>query len=122
MAESPYKVFVMEHAQHPRHSHVLSNPTHQTSTTDRVCGDSASVTLNVKNGVVTDVGIVVDGCALATAGGSVLADYLVGKTVGEAKLIDHQLIQSLLGIEHPLPARVRCMLLANEVVQQALKA
>jgi len=70
---------------------------------------------------VNNVGIVVDGCALATAGGSVLAEWMVGKTVHEVRSVDHQLIQSLLRLEQVLPTRVRCLLLAKETVQQALK-
>lgn len=117
---SPYKTFVMDHAQHPRHSALLQSPTLANDTTDSVCGDSVSVTLKIEKDVITDVGIAVDGCALSTAGGSVLAEWLIGKRVLDAKSVDHQLIQSLLHIENPLPTRVRCMLLAKEALQQAL--
>lgn len=117
---SPYKEFLMDHAHHPRRSQPLPRATLSSSATDSICGDQVDVTLQINEGIIRDVGIVVEGCALATAGGSVLSEWLIGTRVDDARSIDHQLIESLLHIESPLPSRVRCMVLASDTVKRML--
>ncbi len=121
MTQPLYSQAVIDHARHPSRTAPLVNPTHQTETVNRSCGDRVSLTLRVTADRIADVGAVSEGCALTTAGGSLLADYLVGKNITDVQSLTEEAILTLAGDISPSPSRRQCLLLAHQALQQALK-
>ena len=121
MSHDLYREILIDHYSHPRHTTVLASPTHQGDTANRSCGDRVQIQLTVVNDVIEQVGIQTEGCALAVAGGSVLAEQLFGKKLSDVKTIDEQRIFQSLGGITPGPARARCATLALEALRSVLR-
>lgn len=120
MKHELYREVLLDHYRNPRKNALLANATHEADTANQSCGDRARVTLVARDGQVEDVGIVVDGCALAVAGGSVLAESVMGSSIADVRKIDVAEILALLGNVAPSPTRVRCATLALEALRSAI--
>lgn len=113
---------IIDHARHPRYTAPVSQPTHQAETVNRSCGDEVAVTMRVQGDRITDVGVVTEGCALTIAGGSLLAEHLIGQSLAEVWTIDESTILHLAGDSTPSPSRRQCLLLGYRTLRQALSA
>lgn len=120
MAHALYREILLDHYRNPRHAQRLPHPTHHADTANRSCGDRVQVQLTVVNDVVEDVGILTEGCALAVAGGSVLAEAIVDVNLDAARAIDDQQIFKLLGGIAPSPSRAQCATLALKALKDSL--
>lgn len=115
-----YTETILDHFQHPHHAGELPRPTVKVTEHNPLCGDSISLSLIIKNGVVKDAGFVGSGCAISQAAMSLLADEICGKKISVLKKLTPAKIYSLLGA--PIsPARVKCALLGLAALQKALK-
>ena len=70
---------------------------------------------------VVDVRFNGSGCAISQASASMLTDVILDKTLDELALISKEDILALLGIEIS-PARMKCALLAWEVLRKGILA
>lgn len=111
---SLYKKFLMDHAQHPRYAALLNSSTHSTQHIDRVCGDQVQVTVIVNDDRISDIGIQVDGCALAVAAGSVFAEWSIGKSISDVMQVSELGIADLLQLDEIPASRRSCVLLAHQ--------
>ena len=115
-----YTETILDHYQHPHHAGELSNPTVKVAEDNPLCGDKISLELQIKNGVVTEVGFMGTGCAISQAAMSLLADEMVGKKISNLKKLTPAKMYNLLHI--PIsPGRVKCALLGFTTLQKALK-
>ena len=74
-----YADLVFDHFEHPRHQGFLDTPTHVGVYTDPDTRDNIWLQLDMPGPYVLDAKWSGSGSALATAGASMLIDYLIGK-------------------------------------------
>ena len=98
---------------------------------------ACKLSLNVKDGVIEDAGVIGTGCAISQASASLMIDLVKGRTVEDAhrlislyfqmikgkitpeELDDLEDVAALQGIAH-VPARVKCAVLAWHTLEEAL--
>jgi nitrogen fixation NifU-like protein len=71
------------------------------------CGDVVRITIRVKNGVIEDIRFRVYGCAVVIACGSMVTEWVKGKSVAEAK--DVSIDEVALRCGHMNPAKKKCI-------------
>jgi nitrogen fixation NifU-like protein len=111
---------VSDHARHPRRVGSCALCTHAGDATNASCGDRLRLELHVQDGRISDASIQANGCVISTASSSLLAEWLIGKTVDEAKAADEARIQELLGIPVGI-TRAKCANLPLRALHEALK-
>ncbi len=115
-----YRDIVLDHWRMPRHAALIDGANHQATILNEQCGDQAAVALKIDEGKIRDVSIVVDGCALATASGSVLAEHLIGESIDNLKKLTDADIRHWLGGIDAITARINCIQLALITAKRAV--
>ena len=110
---------ILDHYHHPKNHGALDAPTHQATSSNLSCGDSLSVDIAVKNGIIEAIGWDGTGCALSQASASIISEHVLGKTTEETRNISKETLLSLLGIS-PSPTRLKCTLLSIDTIHRAL--
>jgi len=130
-----YEEMILDHNRNPRnfmreppganrHAHGF-NP---------VCNDEFSVHLQVRDGVIEDVGFDGAGCAISTASASLMTEAVKGKTEQQARELFrsmHNLLTdkapagelgklAVLGGVHEFPMRIKCATLPWHTLRAAL--
>ena len=82
-----YQEVIMDHNRRPRNSQVLEDADMKAEGYNPLCGDEIALYLNVRGGIIEDVGIQVSGCAISKASASMMTEGIKGKTVEEAERI-----------------------------------
>jgi len=83
------------------------------------CGDTMQISFKVKDGRLSKIKFVTDGCASSIAAGSMAAELANGRRVEEAAEISQQIILDALD---GLPEEsVHCALLASNTLKEAVK-
>jgi len=83
------------------------------------CGDTMQISFKVKDGTLSKIKFMTDGCASSIAAGSMTTELAQGKTVEEAAEISQQMILNALD---GLPEEsVHCALLASNILKEAIK-
>lgn len=132
-----YQEVVIDHGRRPRNFRVLTPVTHHAEGFNPLCGDRLSLSLNVVNNVIQDVGFQGSGCAISTASASLMTEHLKGKTLAEAEAVFRQFhslmtedgkagedklgkLTVLSGVRE-FPTRVKCATLAWHTLHAALE-
>jgi nitrogen fixation NifU-like protein len=95
--ESMYQEIILEHYRRPLHAGLREPFDAQVEHVNPTCGDE--VTLRVKLDASGDEPVVADvsydslGCSISQASTSVMADSIIGKTVGEAMAISEEFLR-----------------------------
>ena len=131
--ESMYQEIILEHYRRPLHAGLREPFDAQVQHINPTCGDEVTLRVTLKDAggepVLADVSYETLGCSISQASASVMADMIIGKTVGEAMDISEaflKLMQSR-GDAEPdedvlgdavafegvskYPARIKCALL-----------
>jgi nitrogen fixation protein NifU and related proteins len=131
--ESMYQEIILEHYRRPLHAGLREPFDAQVQHINPTCGDEVTLRVTLKDAggepVLADVSYDALGCSISQASASVMADMIIGKTVGEAMDISEaflKLMQSR-GDAEPdedtlgdavafegvakYPARIKCALL-----------
>ena len=83
------------------------------------CGDTMQISFKVKDGRLSKIKFMTDGCASSIAAGSMATELAEGKKIEEAVKISQQMILDALG---GLPEEsVHCALLASNTLKEAIK-
>ncbi len=146
--ESLYQEIILDHYRNPHHKGLREPFDAQVHHVNPLCGDEVTLRVALKDAggepAVADVSYDALGCSISQASASVLADMVIGKTVGEAMAVNSaflELMQSqgqaepdedLLGDAVAFegvsryPARIKCALLGwmawKDATAQALAA
>jgi nitrogen fixation protein NifU and related proteins len=141
-----YQEVILDHGKTPRN---FGKPEHVTSESNGhnpLCGDTVTIYLEVKEGIVEDVGFEGRGCAISIASASMMTEVLRGKSVKEIGAMfkrfhhlvtdddadteggfaggfggeDFEKLTVLSGVKE-FPMRVKCATLAWHTMQSALK-
>jgi nitrogen fixation NifU-like protein len=87
--------------------------------TNPFCGDEITIELLIEDDRVADIAFSGQGCAISQATASMMAEEILGKSLGELKTWDKERVLDLVGI--PLgPVRLKCALLPLKVMKAAV--
>lgn len=114
-----YRQYILEHYKSPRNFGELDPFDVKYADNNPLCGDEVSMTLRVRDGVVTDVRFTGRGCAISQASTSILTENIKGKTVDELRQVGPAQVIEELGVDVS-PARRKCALLGLKVLQGGL--
>jgi len=79
-----YEEVILDHNKNPRNFNKIPEAcSHSAHGNNPLCGDSFTVYLTVKDGVVEDVGFEGSGCAISKASTSLMLESIKGKTLEE---------------------------------------
>ncbi|MCY0899533.1 MAG: SUF system NifU family Fe-S cluster assembly protein [Firmicutes bacterium] len=132
--EELYRETILDHNQSPRNRRALAHPTQSAGLMNPTCGDQITLELEVKDGIVTDVGFDGHGCSISMASASMLTEAIRGKSVEDALAVAQHFKAFLTGIPSPVPlgdlealkgvsqfpSRVKCATLAHNALEKAL--
>lgn len=88
---------VLDHFRNPRNSGELSNATHRAEVTNPVCGDVLQLAARIEDGRIREIRFLCRGCTTAIACASWAIEFLVEKSVEEARNLDAATIAAGLG-------------------------
>ena len=129
-----YREILEEHARNPQFDGPISQPTHKADYQSAKTGNTCSISVNVKDERLVEIGLKVQGSALASASASLLFSELKELSLPEAQKIHQRILKVLLegekiellgdlcvvnSIVH-FPERHDCALLAWNAVGEAL--
>ena len=80
-----YQELILEHSKKPRNFHALEHATHTAEGFNPLCGDKLKLYLELKNGLVQDIGFEGSGCAIFRSSASMMTAAVKGKTKTEAE-------------------------------------
>lgn len=131
-----YKEIILDHYKSPRNKRELPDATLSCSGNNPLCGDEITVYVNAEGGKVLEVSFVGQGCSISQASASMMTESVSGKTVEEVERIATEVRTMLAGDLEPdedafgelvalkgvvkYPVRVKCAVLAWDVLQEAL--
>jgi nitrogen fixation NifU-like protein len=131
-----YRELILDHYRRPRNHGPLAAPTVQAEGVNPVCGDEIHLDLAIDDGVIADLGFWGQGCSISQSSASMLTERLKGRPLAEAEEVAGKVrsmlvegaspdpslgdLEALEGVAK-LPVRVKCALLAWNVLLEALR-
>ena len=84
--EDLYREIILDHYRSPRNRGELdSPPARRVEGFNPLCGDEVVVTLDVRDGTVSDIKIAGTGCSISQSSASLMSAAVKGKAVGEVR-------------------------------------
>jgi nitrogen fixation NifU-like protein len=80
-----YKQTILEHNRNPRNYGVPDSYTHKAEGLNAICGDQVFVYIRVDDDKIVAMHFDGESCAISTASSSLMTEFLISKTVNEAK-------------------------------------
>ena len=88
--EDLYREIILDHYRSPRNRGELQSPPAQRlEGFNPLCGDEVVVTLEVKDGVLSDIKIAGTGCSISQSSASLMSAAVKGKTVPDVRALIH---------------------------------
>lgn len=137
-----YQDIILDHGRHPRNFRKIEHPTHFAQGHNPLCGDRVTIYLTLDGDRITDISFQGRGCAISTAGASLMTEILRGKTIADVRALFAQFHARVTGgdaaeeLSQPLaeemerlepltgvkayPARVKCATLSWHALEAAL--
>lgn len=131
-----YQEVILDHNKRPRNFSSVDPHSHEADGYNPLCGDRVTIQVNVRGGIIEDIGFQGDGCAISTASASIMTEALKGRTLAQAReLFDsfHHLVTvddvlpdpelgkvAVLAGVRDYPMRVKCATLAWHTFNAAL--
>ena len=117
-----YSDKVMDHFTNPRNVGALDEDSPNVGTGvvgSPECGDVLKLQIEVDEGDrIIDTKFKTFGCAAAIASGSLVSEWLMGKTVDEASALKNTVLADELGLP---PIKVHCSMLAEDAVKASIE-
>lgn len=115
-----YREVIIDRYKNPHHRGSLNPHDIAYEDDNPLCGDHIRIEIKLgKNDQILDAVFDGHGCSISQASADLLIDYLIGKSVAEARELTKQDILDMLGIELG-PVRLKCALLSLKVVKAGL--
>ena len=134
-----YRTVILDHGKRPRHRGRLADATHAADGENPLCGDAVHVDLEVESDTVRAIAFDGEGCVVAIASASLMAESLKGKTRSQARALADRVeglcagavgsgtgsnaalgeLEVLAGVRQ-YPVRVKCATLAWQTMRRAL--
>jgi nitrogen fixation protein NifU and related proteins len=131
-----YKEVILDHYKNPRNKHELPGAGLTHSKNNPLCGDEITVFAEAEDGKLREVSFVGQGCSISQSSASMMTETVAGKTIGEVEELTANVRGMLSGDVEPdedafgelvalkgvvkYPIRVKCAVLAWDVLQEAL--
>jgi nitrogen fixation NifU-like protein len=113
-----YSEAAIEHGMNPRNLGELEDADGFAKVAGS-CGDTMNIWLKIKDGTITDISFMTDGCGTSIASGSMVTELARGKSIAEARKISQGDVLDALG---GLPQESEhCALLAADTLKAAIK-
>lgn len=116
-----YSKLVNEHFNSPKNVGTLDKNSKDVGTGlvgAPACGDVMKLQIKVNdNGIIEDAKFKTFGCGSAIASSSVATEWLIGKTLDEAKQIKNSAIAEHLALP---PVKIHCSVLAESAIKAAI--
>jgi len=134
-----YQELILEHSKAPRNYKDVPDANRRAEGYNPLCGDHYTVTLDVEDGTIRDIGFQGTGCAISKASASLMTQILKGKTIPEATKVFEGFLSlvtgkapangnaseigklTVFGGVSEFPARVKCATLAWHTLESALE-
>jgi nitrogen fixation NifU-like protein len=133
-----YQEVILDHGRRPRNLREIPHAAHKADGYNPLCGDRATIFVEVDGDVVKDASFVGKGCSISTASASMMTEAVKGKTLAEAEALFERFHALVTGEPEPaggpdlgklavfsgvseFPARVKCASLAWHTLRAALK-
>ena len=132
--DSLYQEIILDHYKNPHHAGLREPYEAEVHHVNPTCGDEVTLRVHLSgdgtDAVVEDVSYDAEGCSISQASASVMADLVIGRTVGEAASLHEEFLALMQGrgtvepdedrLEDGIafagvakfPARVKCALLS----------
>jgi nitrogen fixation protein NifU and related proteins len=85
-----YSPQLLDHFEHPRNAGELAQPDASAEISNPACGDILKLTLQVRDGRVTEIRFLAKGCVPAIACGSALTELARGRTLAEVAQLQRE--------------------------------
>jgi nitrogen fixation protein NifU and related proteins len=134
--EELYKEVILDHYKNPRNKRELPGAELSCSKNNPLCGDEITVHAHLDDGRVAEVTFEGQGCSISMASASMMTEAVTGKTVDEAAGLVADFRSMMGGELQPeedafgelvalkgvvkYPVRIKCAVLAWDVLQDAL--
>lgn len=134
-----YQQNILDHARNPNGKQTIQNPDIFFREENLFCGDEISVFVNLEQGKIAQVAMEGEGCAVSIAAGSIMVEFLKGKSLEEtfgyhrifSKYLSKETISSeeasrisyleMLGPVRDYPVRIKCALLCWSAMLQGIR-
>lgn len=134
--EDIYKEVILDHYRTPRNKREVTGAQHVCSRNNPLCGDDITVYVNEQGGNIAEVAFTGQGCSISQASASMMTEAVKGRTPADADALAAEVRSMLAGEREPdeerfgdlvalqgvakYPVRVKCAVLAWDVLQEAL--
>jgi nitrogen fixation NifU-like protein len=131
-----YKEVILDHYKNPRNKREMPDAELTCSKNNPLCGDEITVFVHREDGKVLEASFIGQGCSISQSSASMMTEAVSGKTVEEVDAIARDVRAMLSGELEPdeeafgelvalkgvvkYPVRVKCAVLAWDVLQEAL--
>lgn len=115
-----YSEALLDHFKNPRNVGELAAPAVTVEISNPACGDILRLSARFEDGRVAEVRYKVRGCTASIASGSVLTEWMVGKSRGELAALNASVIESAIG--GLIPESKHAAVLCVDGVKAILKA
>ena len=103
-----YQDRILELAKSIKLSKPISNPTHRAEKNNPICGDKVIIDVTIKENLISDIHLIVRGCALCEAGAGVWKETAIGKSSNELYLLRDELNDYLRHAENLTNDKFKC--------------
>ncbi len=137
MLDDLYKEVILDHYKSPRNKRELAEATVSCQQNNPLCGDDITLHARLDDGRLAEVTFEGQGCSISQASASMLTESVAGKSVDEARELSDDFRSFMQGVLEPdedefgelialkgvvkYPVRIKCAVLAWDVLQDALK-
>ena len=108
---SEYKEIIIDHYKNPRNQGEIADADKVTDTANASCGDIIKIFVKIKDGKIADMKWQGIGCAISTAGASMLSEKVVGMDKEDLARFGEEGVVKMLGGEINA-GRMKCATLA----------
>jgi nitrogen fixation NifU-like protein len=131
-----YKEVILDHYKNPRNKREMPEAERSCSKNNPLCGDEITVYVHEDDGKVLDVSFVGQGCSISQSSASMMTESVAGKSRDEVEGLvgsfrgmmagdvepDEDAFGELVALKGVVkyPIRVKCAVLAWDVLQEAL--
>jgi nitrogen fixation NifU-like protein len=135
--EELYKEVILDHYKNPRNKREVLDAPLSCHRNNPLCGDEITVYADLSDGVVADVAFQGQGCSISMSSASMMTEAVTGKPTAEALAMAAEFRSMMAGEADPseddfgelvalkgvvkYPIRVKCAVLAWDVLQEALQ-
>jgi nitrogen fixation NifU-like protein len=132
-----YKEVILDHYKNPRNKRDVPGAGSQCSRNNPLCGDEITVFVNMDGNTVSEVAFQGQGCSISQSSASMMTEAVTGKDVAAALAMAAEFRSMMSGDSDPgedefgelvalkgvvkYPIRVKCAVLAWDVLQEALQ-